>query len=318
MRRARPLFVPAALGLLVACGGTNVGVEFTFPDAAEPDATPDAAEPDAAALDASDLDATAPDAAALDAAALDATAPDAAALDASALDATAPDAAALDATALDATAFDATALDAAAPDAGPASNATSSWSAAAGLPDIACPSWTIVDTANPEAPSVSGGVLTVRDDQLAENMYFVQSGAQLIAPPRLIIEARMRYVSGGASTPSRAPAVLAFRLGAGLDKQLLHIGDGEVFLLSGENTRGSSTTTPTADAFHDYRLEADLPGGAVRAFRDGRLILSGQVYPEPSAGAAPAIFFGEGSLFAYGTSEWVSFSHNAHAPTACP
>jgi hypothetical protein len=33
MRRARPLFVPAALGLLVACGGTNVGVEFTFPDA---------------------------------------------------------------------------------------------------------------------------------------------------------------------------------------------------------------------------------------------------------------------------------------------
>ncbi|MFO0727941.1 MAG: hypothetical protein U1E65_29445 [Myxococcota bacterium] len=305
-QRLIPVCCLILLGACSSAGVQDVGA----PDAAQLDAEPE--DKGTAVPDSGPADAFA------DASEADAAAPDALAVDTGAPDLGMPDLGAADAEVDAGTGVDAEALDAAPADTGPILSSTASWSAAAGLPDTACPTWTLIDTANPEAPLIQNGILEISDDQESENMYFLQDGASLIAPPHLIIEARMRYGSGAASTPSRTPAVIGFRLGPGLDKQLFQIGEGEAFLLSSENVRGSSTTTPTSDAFHDYRVEAELPGGAVRVFQDGRLILTGGVYPEPNAAAGPAILFGEGSVFAFGASEWISVSHNAHAPIACP
>jgi hypothetical protein len=236
-------------------------------------------------------------------------------LDASGPDApSAPDAQAPDAQAPDAQAPDAQAPDAQAADAG--ATGVSTWNGADGLPDVACPAWTLVDSASPEEPSLAAGVLTVSTDLDAEAMGYLQQDAELITPSMRIIEGTVRYIGGSASVADRAPAIMGFRTDTDLKKNILMIAEGEIFLLSGESLKGPSVAVATSDAPHTYRVEVDTGSGAIVVFRDGVQVLTGNTFPEPNGGTI-AVFWGELSINAHGTSAWTSVTHNAHSPTFC-
>src|SRR6185295_17789533 len=112
-------------------------------------------------------------------------------------------------------------------------------------PDMACAPWTLVDTATPEDPVHTGLVLDLTDDADAEDMYYTQTGADLIQPPVLVISVDMRFVSGASTSTARAPAAILWRTGPSLDKNTLFIGDGELFLMTDDATRGATFTAPT-------------------------------------------------------------------------
>jgi len=152
----------------------------------------------------------------------------------------------------------------------------------------------------------------------AENTYYAQDEADLVTPSILRFGVRMRFVSGAASTASRAPASFGFRLGPDRKKNAIYIRDGSIFLLTAENTAGPSVSIATSDQPHDYLIVADLTTGAIEARQDGVVVLTGATYPEPDPNAPPGIYFGEASLFGRGVSEWLGVEHNAHAPNNCP
>jgi VCBS repeat-containing protein len=195
---------------------------------------------------------------------------------------------------------------------------SSTYNASSGvLPDAVCPTWTLTDTADPENPLLSGGKLTLSTDTQSENMFYAQQGSAISMPSQLVVEARMRLVSGSSSVAQRAPAVIGFATAPSVGNGLW-IGRGEIFLSSGEFTRGPSAAVDTQTAVHTYRIEVATATGAVRVLYDGALKLTGTTYTSSSDnGPAPRVSWGEGSSFAFGTSEWLSISHNASASN-CP
>ena len=253
---------------------------------------------DALGADAATIDAPA----VVDAAAIDAPV----AVDAAAIDAPAPDAA----TVVDAGAV----VDDAMVVGGP----LSTWTAASGLlPDALCVPWTLGDTSTPEQPLLSAGQLTLGNDVDGETLYYLHPEAALAMPAVLVIEARVQFVSGGSQTPSRSGASISFSVGATDRKNALFIDDGVVFLLTAENTRGPSAAVATTDQVHTYRIEVTLATSAIQVFRDGAPILTGAAFVS-TYDVPTAIYFGEASVVAHGTSIWESVTHNALAPSACP
>ncbi|MBK9031339.1 MAG: hypothetical protein IPL61_08375 [Myxococcales bacterium] len=248
------------------------------------------------------VDAMAPDAPALDATRVDA--PD--------LDAPAPDAAAVDAAAVDATAADALDVDAV------AATTQSDWAAASGLlPTQVCVPWELTDTSTPEAPVQNLTELILGNDADAEAMYYLHPEAVLALPAVLVIEARMEFGSGGSQGPSRSGAAISFAEGPTDRKNALFIDDGVVFLLASENARGASAAVATTDMPHTYRIEVTMTTGAIAVFRDAQPLLTGALFVSPYD-VPTAIYFGESSVVAHGTSIWERVTHNALAPVACP
>lgn len=295
----------ALLVSLVACDSSVIEDAGSGQDAAVTDRGP---------TDSGPLDLGRPDATTDDASGLDATAGDAAPLDAEPSDVGIEDAASADLGPADAEATDLGEADA-----GVVPSSTVTWSAADGLPDQACAGWTLVDTAEPEDPVLAGAVISLSTDTQTENLYYYQPEADLIVPVRLVMEATVRYVSGGSSTPSRSPGSFGFRLTPDRVKNGLFIEDGAIFLLESENVRGPSVSLNTSDAQHSYRIEAEVAlGGAIEVFQDDVLVLSGLTFQDPDVSAPPVLHFGEASLFASGTTEWGAVTHNAHQPVICP
>ncbi|MEO6597917.1 MAG: hypothetical protein ABIP94_24505 [Planctomycetota bacterium] len=273
----------------------------------------DAANVDATPVDGEivEIDAASIDAASIDGASIDGVSIDGAAIDGAVIDGAVIDAASIDAAIIDGAITDAPAIDAAV-------TTQSSWTAASGVtPDSGCAPWTLVDTSTPEGPVLAAGQLTLGNDADGEALYYLHPAAVLAMPPVLVIDARVRFGAGGSQTASRSGAGISYAFGDTDRKNTLFIDDGVVFLLSAENTRGPSHVAPTTDAAHTYRIEATAATGTVQVFRDGVPILTGtsfvSTYDVPTA-----IYFGEASVVAHGTSHWESVSHNALAPVACP
>jgi hypothetical protein len=195
----------------------------------------------------------------------------------------------------------------------------SDWQASAGsLPTASCPLWTGTDSSLAADPSIAGGVMTlptgsrefgVDDDQMS----FRQRGSQLRVPPLLVIEARMRYVSGSSAAPWRTPAVIAFTASPGVGN-LLFIGEDEIFLTGpGGNSRGPAAAVDTDNSLHSYRIEV-ARDGSIRVSQDGSTVLEGSTFDDVNAnGSTPRILWGDATSFASGTSEWAYFRHNAAA-----
>lgn len=209
---------------------------------------------------------------------------------------------------------DAPRVDAVPVDAGPTT--TSAWTAAAGLPETACVPWVLHDTAEPEGPTIAGGVMTLGDDSDGEAMYYAHPPEALAFPTNLVIEATMRFVSGTSQQTGRTGAAVGFTLDDDR-KNLLFIGDGVVFMLSAENTRGAQATVATTDAPHAYRIEADTVTGDIEVFQDDVSLFTTTTFLSPYD-VENGINFGEASLIAHATSEWTSVTHNALSPVACP
>ena len=128
---------------------------------------------------------------------------------------------------------------------------------------------------------------------------------ELDIPTNLVVEARVRVVSG--------TATIYFVTELGVENWL-SIGADEIFVNAGARTsRGATANVDTDGAFHNYRIEVNgvTTGSTFKVFYDGTLTLTGALYFEDE-GQFPEIFWGS---YPSGETLWQSFRHlRAHEP----
>ena len=186
-----------------------------------------------------------------------------------------------------------------------------SWDAADGeLPSAACAPWELVAT-NTGAPVLSAGHVTLTTAN-GENLAYRQRAPQLLLADHVQLRFRMRAVSSVSGAAHRTGAGVAFAFGPNRDKNTLYIGNGEIFLLSEENTKADSEAVATSDAMHDYVIDVDRTAGTVAVSYDGTPTLSGMLFTTSSDTTTDYILWGDISSVGHGSSEWASFAHDAH------
>ncbi len=198
----------------------------------------------------------------------------------------------------------------------PASSAgafTLTWTAASGLePDQIGFPWTELDSSS-TPPALAGGVLTLTTTADAQNLFYRLQDPAVDTSGSMFLEFRVRFVSGSTSAASRAPISVAIAVAAN-EGLVFFIDQDEIFDLSAAGVRGTTAMQDTDDSFHTYRIEYDGSGG-YDVFYDAGLLFSGSTYVSASDhGPTERIFWGEGSIFANGTSEWSFVSTNAAVP----
>ena len=196
------------------------------------------------------------------------------------------------------------------------------WRASWGVfPDKLDSSVTLVNT-NTIAPI--NPVLTSTDmilqtpaqyDGVSDNfMAYVFNSVQM--PTQLVIEAEVQCVSGYSAKAGRPYLAILFTTGSNIGG-LLGIEAGDIYLLLDDTHRQVTATANTDDTNHLYRIEVDSTstvGSPIRVYQDGVLAMTGSVASNgspPNWDAQPIIWFGDGTSWAYGTSRWRSFRHNA-------
>ncbi len=176
------------------------------------------------------------------------------------------------------------------------------------LPDETCPKWTLWDTANPENPLVSDGKLVISTSENSENMIYIQT--DLTIPYPLIIEARVKRLSGSTISTGRDAIAIGFTTEPNVGNTL-YIGDDEIFILDGRISRGDVALVDTDNSFHNYRIEVDSTG-SIQVFYDDVLELTGTTFNYAGThGPVERIYWGELSIWAWGTSDWELVKHNA-------
>ncbi|MBL8379692.1 MAG: PEP-CTERM sorting domain-containing protein [Burkholderiales bacterium] len=190
------------------------------------------------------------------------------------------------------------------------------WTAASGLlPDQVDARMALTDTATPEAPVLSGGVLTIATSSNPEFLFYSQGGTDLVVPATLTIEATMRLGAGSSSqtgtTAPRSYASIVFLTATSVGNALF-FGPDRLFLLTGPDNLGPEVIVDTDDAFHDYVIR--VSGSTIDVYQDSILVLSGSQFTGGIfSGVDARIAFGDGTLAAQGTSLWTRFAHNASA-----
>jgi hypothetical protein len=187
------------------------------------------------------------------------------------------------------------------------------WDADSGsLPDALSPPWTFGGSSAHQGQGLSAGVLTIATVGDSDSWFFSQEPPLGDLGAGFSIEARMRYVSGSSSDPSRAPAVIAFALGSN-SGNALYIGEDRIFLLADNLLVGEVATVDTDGAFHSYRIDYAPPAGFAVSY-DGTQTLSGSAFTHSSTfGPSQSVLFGDGSMLASGTSQW-EFVRNTEVP----
>ncbi|MFG0283589.1 MAG: GC-type dockerin domain-anchored protein [Phycisphaerales bacterium JB039] len=187
------------------------------------------------------------------------------------------------------------------------------WAAASGLlPDAADCRMTLVDSSEPEDPSLGAGLLTISNDDDPELMYYIMQGRALEVPARSEVTVRMRYVSGVSATELRTSAVIGITTEPNVGMALF-VGEGEIFVVDGSAQRAGSAAAATSDAVHEYTIVIDgtAPGDSYTIFQDGAALITARLATSPGTfGSVTRVFFGDGTLLARGVSEWESVSHN--------
>jgi len=194
------------------------------------------------------------------------------------------------------------------------------WEGSSGLypnevPDSWCPYWNLQDSAVPEDPVLASGILTLSTDDYTEMMIYRKDDPFIQIPDTLVIETRMRVVSSSSAEPNRTGIHVVFVTAPGIGN-FLAFGNSEIFLAvcdgGGAECKGPTASVNTS-VFHTYRIE--VVGSAITVYVDGSPTLTGTTHAVGVS--APAIYFGDPSLYAAGTSEWEYFKHNAWSD-ACP
>lgn len=151
-------------------------------------------------------------------------------------------------------------------------------------------------------------------------MHCIASGAQLAMPNQLVLEFTARYVNGSSASTLRSPLMVNVNFEGGAGALLMVDGRSASFI-EGSDLHATPGAQLSPDQVHHYRLSfsGQSVGDAVRLEIDGvprytySLQQNANNYPTDAR-----IWFGDGTLYAGGTSEWLSFSHNAAAPVAEP
>lgn len=191
----------------------------------------------------------------------------------------------------------------------------SNYQASSGLlPNQISPPYTLFDDANPENPSVAGGILTLSTSENAERIFYSQLAPVVDTSGAFFIEARMRFVSGSTSSPSRAPFSISFTTAPGVGNALF-IDRDSVFFNIASNTAGPKVAVDTDGAFHTYRIDYSGAGGLTLRYDGNPVpILVGSTFSSLDFnGSQERIAWGPGSILSFGTSEWQYFQHNALA-----
>src|SRR5712691_7089522 len=119
------------------------------------------------------------------------------------------------------------------------------------------PHWTLLGGTGTSA--VADNVLTISTTSDSQNQAYLQTSAALASPPPdpVIVEARVKLVSGSASQPDRAPISIAITTAPNVGVGFF-IDAGRIFLtagqLAGGSVIGSTAFVPTEDDFHTYRM----------------------------------------------------------------
>jgi ELWxxDGT repeat protein len=154
-----------------------------------------------------------------------------------------------------------------------------------------------------------------------ELMYYVQRAPDILAIDDMgeggkwVIEARVRFAYGTASTNHRTGVAIGFwpvkYYGA-----TLFIGKDLLFLTSSPYDRGPETTAhDTDDGFHTYRIEIsnikNNPVNTIKVFYDNGSVpvLEGKTFYWRDQNEIK-VWFGDGTSTASGTSEWQYIRHN--------
>jgi hypothetical protein len=127
----------------------------------------------------------------------------------------------------------------------------------------------------------------------------------------MLVEARLRFVSGGEVSVRTAPVTIALTTAPDVGV-LFFLQADHISLTDSETTEGASATVDTDDAAHTYQLV--VRGSAVEVYYDGTLTLTGSTYlgtPGGDHGDLPRVLWGEGSSGAFGVHEWEFVRHNA-------
>lgn len=191
------------------------------------------------------------------------------------------------------------------------------WEATSGLlPDASSPAWTLGDAAVPEDPILGPSFLTLETSENAEAMYYLQNEPTFEISYPLIIEVRMRVVSGSTSHTARGYASVNFTLTPNYGNAL-QIRDDEIFLSVGNLAKGTSAFVDTNDAFHTYKITIDAAGDITVDY-DGVPTLTGSAFTSgPHNGATPRVLWGMASNLSFGKAEWESVLHDVE-PSQVP
>jgi hypothetical protein len=190
------------------------------------------------------------------------------------------------------------------------------WNASDGLlPNVDCPPWTLTNNLG-TGPTLAAGGMTISTSSNGNNQYFSHTASDLYFGDTVRIHFRMKLVSSSSSTTSRSAAGITFAFGPNKLKNFVFIDSGLIFINSAENTRGVSAAVATTDAMHDYVVDVDIANATVKVSYDGTPTLSGALFTTSTDTSTDYILWGEGSIYAYGTSVWETVEHDAWYP--CP
>jgi hypothetical protein len=188
-------------------------------------------------------------------------------------------------------------------------------------PDVVCPPYELFVTGTSGSDSLEGKALVINTTVYNDYWFFRHIDQDLEIPENLVIEANMRVVSGNRNAAYRDIAVIGFTTEPNVGGALW-IGPDRMFLTADNIVVGDyidSTIDPTFDTndtAHKYKIEVDQTG-AISVFYDGAKdpILTGSVfYSAPANGPVTRVAFGDGTIHAFGVTEWLTFKHNACAP----
>lgn len=188
------------------------------------------------------------------------------------------------------------------------------------LPDEICPAWVGIDDSPLDARVVDGNLRLETGPDYREQLYYRQVSPTLEVRDPMVAEARVRLGSTTNEVPQRTAVEIGLsRAGNGIGN-VLFIGHDEIFLLQGNSEsdrRGPSVELDTDDSFHTYRLE--LGGdGILEVYYDGAFVLAAPTFHnEATNGKVPRLFFGDGTLHAYGSSDWAWVKHNGATTIPC-
>jgi hypothetical protein len=184
------------------------------------------------------------------------------------------------------------------------------------LPHALSPTWTYYAAGSGETPSITSGLLTLRSaNNVGDYAAFSQSATDLVVPTNLWLEAKTRWVSGSNFQPSRSHICMAVTTEPNIGNGVWIVQD-RIFVMTGLWTEGQSANVDTDGACHTYRIEVQgtSVGSPLQVYYDGVLTLTGTLYSSAAGnGSVPRIFWGDGTSYEGGVSEWEYVAHNAAA-----
>lgn len=189
------------------------------------------------------------------------------------------------------------------------------WDASSGLrPDQVGSMDRVATGLGPSDTLVPGGALRLGTGDVEEWMFYMAIGRQLDMPEQLDLSFTARLVDISSVSPLRSPLAVVANLVGGRGV-VIEVTDGAVSLLRYDDLAFSSTYRLDTRQFHDYRLVVSGPqnGAPIDLYVDGVKRLRDNVNQGSLYTPHARIVFGDSSFAAGGTSEWLSFSHNAAA-----